>query len=234
MAPFSIAGLLTSTTMVLACTVQRGWWVQCSDDNLTHASTVPRRVGRDRILSAIETTNGLKRFGKIEVTADGATEAKFVGLTWVGGRGGKEVQAEMPNACVLVPTDMEMAQRVRGVLNAGGTAIKSDRQDIAAWAENMQLINDACKVERFTKTDWADLGCKQSQANIREIITRADWVYMTPNEMVSPTSCIVGVSDANDNVKGMALYVVKIADANTLAPYMLFDSEMSTCIALRS
>ena len=57
---------------------------------------------------------------------------------------------------------------------------------------------------------------------------------MTPNEMVSPTSCIVGISDANANVKDMVLYVAKIATANTLEPYMLIDPEISTCIALRS
>ena len=57
---------------------------------------------------------------------------------------------------------------------------------------------------------------------------------MLPIEMVSPTSCIVGVSDANVNVKGMPLYVVKIADANTLEPYMLIDPDLATCIALRS
>ena len=124
---------------------------------------MPRRVGRDRILSAIQTVDGLKKSGKIEVTTEDATEAKFVGMVWVGGREahrGKEVQAEMHNACDLVPTDRKMAQRVRGVLNAGRTAVKPDRQDIAAWAENMQLVNDACKVERFAKTTWADLGCK--------------------------------------------------------------------------
>ena len=80
-------------------------------------------------------------------------------MNWVGGRGahgGKEVQAEMHNACDMIPTDRKMAQRVRGVLNAGRTAVNPDREDIIAWANDMIPINDACKVERFTKTTWVD------------------------------------------------------------------------------
>ena len=52
--------------------------MQCTDDNLTHAPTVQRRVGRDRILSTIQAVNQLKKSGKLANTAEDATEAKFV------------------------------------------------------------------------------------------------------------------------------------------------------------